>query len=282
MTQRSITLADVLVHLSEQEQRLLPKRWQVVGDIVVVKLKEPLLKRGKEVARALLVMHPSCRCVVADSGIEGQLRTPKRVMVYPEGESPYTVHRENGVLYAMDVCKVMFSKGNQLERMRMGHVGKGEVVVDMFAGIGYFSLPCAVWASPERVYAMELNPVAHRYLCEGITMNHVEDRVVPMLGSCLALEPPESAQRVIMGLIGEFTVVGDPVSYLERAIAFLDGAGVIHYHESVPSKLSPERPLGHIEQAAHSEGVCSEVMGVRRVKKFSPGVDHVVVDIKIF
>ncbi|HIH70299.1 class I SAM-dependent methyltransferase [Methermicoccus shengliensis] len=275
-------LMDVLAHLSPEERRLLPRRWQIVGDIMVVKLKEPLLSRRREIAKALLELHPMCRCVVLDFGIEGQLRTPKREVVYPEGASSYTVHRENGVLYPMDVCRVMFSKGNQFERMRMASVGHDEVVVDMFAGIGYFTLPCAVWASPRRVYAMELNPVAHSYLCEGITLNRVEDRVVPMLGSCLELEPPEPADRVIMGLIGDFSVVGHPVGYLRRAIGLLDGSGIIHYHESVPSVLSPQRPFEHIERAAALEGVSSEVMGMRRVKKFSPGVEHVVVDVKIF
>jgi len=282
MMRKGVALADVVPDLPLQERHLLPKSWQVVGDIIVVKLKEPLLRRETRIAKALLAMHPNCRCVVVDSGIGGQMRTPKRRVVYPQGESSYTVHKENGVLYPMDVCRVMFSKGNLRERMRMSSVGKDEVVVDMFAGIGYFSLPCAVWASPRRVYAMELNPVAYEYLCDAVSMNHVEDKVVPMLGDSLTLEPPEPAQRVIMGLIGEFGVVGDPVSHLKRAIELLDGTGVIHYHESVPSKLNPERPIGHIEQAASSKGVCYEVLGMRRVKKFSPGVEHVVVDVKIF
>jgi len=275
-------LGDVLAHFSPEERRYFPRRWQVVGDIIVVKLKEPLLSRKWEVAKALLELHPMCRCVVVDFGVEGRLRTPKREVVYPEGASSYTVHKENGVLYPMDVCRVMFSKGNQRERIRMGGVGHDEVVVDMFAGIGYFTLPCAVWASPRRVYAMELNPVAHSYLCEGITLNRVEDVVVPMLGNCLQLEPPEPADRVIMGLIGDFSVVGHPVEHLRRAIGLLESRGIIHYHESVPSVLSPQRPLEHIGRAAALEGVNHRVLDVRRVKKFSPGVEHVVVDVKIF
>jgi len=68
--------------------------------------------------------------------IEGPLRVPRREII--AGTCARTVHRENGVLFKLDAKKVMFSAGNLKERMRMSHFGKGEFVVDMFAGIGYF------------------------------------------------------------------------------------------------------------------------------------------------
>jgi len=69
-----------------------------------------------------------------------------------------TVHRENGVIFNLDARKVMFSAGNLKERMRMSLFGKDEFVVDMFAGIGYFTLQMAVHSRPRKIMAIEMNP----------------------------------------------------------------------------------------------------------------------------
>lgn len=54
-------------------------------------------------------------------------------------------HRENGILYSFDATKCMFSWGNLSEKLRMGRLNcEGEVIVDLFAGIGYFVLPFLV------------------------------------------------------------------------------------------------------------------------------------------
>ena len=48
-------------------------------------------------------------------------------------------------LYSFDATKCMFSWGNLSEKLRMGSLDcRDEIIVDLFAGIGYFTLPFLV------------------------------------------------------------------------------------------------------------------------------------------
>jgi tRNA wybutosine-synthesizing protein 2 len=191
------------------------------------------------------------------------------------GDRTVATHKENGVLYKLDTREIMFSSGNIDERIRMAGVCEdGEIVVDMFAGIGYFSLPMAVHSQPEKVYAVEINPVAFGYLKENTELNGVERIIEPILGDCQEMAPEGVATRVVMGyLSGE--------SYLTKAMRVVGDEGVIHYHENCPNELLPERPIENIEKAAMAEGRDVEVLDQRRIKSFAPGVSHMVLDVRI-
>jgi tRNA wybutosine-synthesizing protein 2 len=151
----------------------------------------------------------------------------------------------------------------------------GDVVVDMFAGIGYFSLPMAVHSKPEKVYAIEINPVAFGYLEENIRLNEVGHVVDPFLGDCLKMAPEGVATRVVMGYLsgGE--------TYLPKAMRIIGEEGIIHYHENCPNDLLPDRPASTVRDAAEKEGRDVEVMNQRRIKSFAPGVSHVVLEVSV-
>ena len=190
-------------------------------------------------------------------------------------EETETVHRENSVSFHLDASRVMFSPGNLRERMRMSRLGGGERVVDMFAGIGYFSIPMAVHSRPERILAIELNPNAYHYLCQNIRRNRVHDIVEPVLGDCAKVTPVGVADRVVMGMVQ----VTD--RYLEKGILALRPGGILHYHQTVPSWLYPEAAARDVERAAAALGRSAELLNCIRVKKFSPGVVHAVIDARI-
>ena len=261
--------------LSEAELASVPSGWQVLGDILIVSIPENLNEKKLLIARALLSMYPKCRSIVRDFGIEGQFRQPIRELLL--GTSTETVHKEHGCFFKQDVTKVMYSKGNLDERKRMSKTGSGEVVVDMFAGIGYFSIPMAVHARPKKIISIEINPESFAYLKENVSLNHVEDIITPILGDCSQAAPEGEADRVIMGY------VGTTHHYLEPAMkALKKSGGVLHYHETVPENLARTRPEERIKKAAGRLGKKVEVLATRRIKKYSPGVLHVVVDVRIF
>ncbi len=260
---------------TEAELACVPSGWHILGDIVIVSIPESLNEKKLLIARALLSMCPKCRSVVRDLGIEGQFRQPKRELLL--GTSTETVHKEHGCFFKQDVTKVMYSKGNLDERKRMSKMGSGEVVVDMFAGIGYFSIPMAVHARPKKIISIEINPESFAYLKENVRLNQVEDIITPVLGDCSQAAPEGEADRVIMGY------VGTTHHYLEPAMkALKKSGGILHYHETVPENLARTRPEERIKKAAGCLGKKVEILANRRIKKYSPGVMHVVLDAWIF
>jgi tRNA wybutosine-synthesizing protein 2 len=261
--------------LSEAEIACVPAGWQVLGDVIIVGIPKTLENKKITIAEALLSMYPRCRTVVRDFGIEGQFRQPKREILL--GSKTETIHKEHGCFFKQDVTKVMYSKGNFEERKRMSRLGKGEVIVDMFAGIGYFSIPMAVHSMPKKITGIEINPESFVYLKENIRLNKVEDIFVPICGDCSRFTPEGTADRVLMGY------VGTTHHYLEPAIkALKKSGGILHYHETVPESLARTRPQERIRKAASTLGKKVEILETRRIKKYSPGVLHVVVDALIF
>lgn len=257
-----------------QELVKVPAGWQVIGTVIIVTIPEDLEHRKMLIGEKLLQMYPRCSCVVKDKGIQGALRLPTREVI--AGHGTETIHKENCCAFKLDVAKVMFSKGNLAEKKLMSLSASDEVVVDMFAGIGYFSIPIAVHSSPKKVISIELNPVSFGYLQENIRLNCVENLVEPILGDCAIVTPEGVADRVIMGY------VGTTHNYLFKGIkALKPEGGILHYHETTPERLVFERPVNRIREAALEIGKEVEIVETRRIKKYSPGVWHVVIDAKI-
>jgi tRNA wybutosine-synthesizing protein 2 len=237
---------------------------KVIGDILVV--KEDVEDPSK------LLKTPGVNRIVKLGRINGLKREPDVKVIVGNGTE--TIHRENRCFFKLDVSKIMWSKGNTTERKRMSKIaGEGETIVDMFAGIGYFSIPMAVHSKPAKIYSIEINPVSYLYLCENINLNKVDGVIEPIRGDCREHAPSGIADRVLMGYIG------NTHEYLDVAMNVLKKGGIIHYHESVPDKLKFIRPVERIEKAASDAGEREvEIINRRIIKPYSPGVYHVVVD----
>lgn len=203
--------------------------------------------------------------------IQGTKREPVYKILY--GSETETINKENGCLFKLDLTKVMWSKGNNNERLRIAKlVGDGETVIDMFAGIGYFSIPIGVHSNAKEVISIEINPNSYNFLCENIKLNKLNN-VTPILGDCMVETPKFKADRILMGY------VKTTHHYLKVAIDSLNKDGIIHYHETVPEKLIDTRPIERIISQANDRDV--ELLKINKIKKYSPGVWHVVVDARI-
>lgn len=258
--------------IPESLTRLLPAKWEQFGEVLVLRLPHELDDHEEEVAMAYASVLRVKSVLRDEGGVTGDLRTP--VVRLLLGTDTVAVHRENEVLYRFDVSKLMFSSGNNDERARVAATPcDGEMVVDMFAGIGYFSIPLAVHQRPRKIIACELNPVSHSYLVENIGINHVEGIVEPVLGDNRSLEGESVADRVLMGY------VKTTHEYLNTAFRLIKNGGVIHYHETCPCDLLPARPVERLRAA--NPGGRVEVLELREVKSYSPGVSHVVVDARV-
>jgi tRNA wybutosine-synthesizing protein 2 len=262
-----------IVRLPEVLKPALPRKWERFGDVLVLRLDTSLDRYEAPVAEAYSKVLGTKTVLRDVGGIAGDLRQPvvRKIL----GSDTVTTHTENGVKFRFDAAELMFSSGNTDERARMAQLKcDGETIVDMFAGIGYFSLPIAVHQRPARVIACELNPVAHSYLVQNITLNKVDGIVEPVLGDNRDLGGESIADRVIMGY------VRTTHEFLPTAIRLVKDGGVLHYHETCPNDLLPERPVKHIKDGA--KGCRVVVEQYKQVKSYAPGVGHIVVDARIF
>lgn len=241
-------------------------KYKKIGDILILDNSHPdddydELSRRHNVKTIMKINH-----------IRGTKREPVYKILY--GGETETVNKENGCLFKLDLAKVMWSKGNNNERLRIARlVEDDETVLDMFAGIGYFSIPIGVHANAREVISIEINPNSYHFLCENIRLNKL-DNVTPILGDCKVETPKYRADRIIMGY------VKTTHHYLKAAIGSLNEGGVLHYHETVPEKLMNTRPIERIMSEADGREV--ELLKVNKIKKYAPGVEHVVIDARIY
>jgi tRNA wybutosine-synthesizing protein 2 len=259
--------------LTPEELEFLPNGFDRIGHVAIIGLPPQLKHRSAEVGRALLRLK-GVRTVALKGEVVGRCRMPQLKIIAGERFTE-TTHREHGCIFKLDVSRVMFSVGNLYERGRIAKlVRPGETVVDMFAGVGQFSIPIAKHSEAHKVFSIELNPVAYGYLYENIRLNKVGSVVKPLLGDCEKVAPRGVADRVVMGILHVTH------RYLPLAIQVLKpSGGVIHYHESAPHGMRFERPVERILAAADGRRV--EILNKRLVKRYAPAVDHVVIDAKI-
>lgn len=194
------------------------------------------------------------------------------------GDDDWVVRRESGVDYGYPMTRCMFSAGNVNERRRMGEVAsEGEVVVDLYAGIGYYTLPALVHGG-STAHACEWNPEAVKALRWGLEANGVGDRCTIHDGDnrITAQSLGGVADRVFLGLL--------PSSEegLEAAMGVLSpSGGTLHVHGLAPSKDHASW-VGDLLSSASSLRPGSDLShDLTRVKSYAPHWDHVVLDLRV-
>ncbi|MBN2733535.1 MAG: SAM-dependent methyltransferase [Methanomicrobiaceae archaeon] len=231
--------------------------YQMVGDIALIHGKKP----EKENLETLIGWKkPSC--ILHIEKYAGVRRIPCTTVLY--GKPKEVCHKENGCKYILDPSKVMFAMGNREEKRRIsGIVKKGERIADMFAGIGYFTIPAAL--SGSNIHAMELNSESFGYLQRNIIENKVTDKISAECGDCRDLLKGEY-DRAFMGHF-------DSVLMIQEILSHMKCGGALHIH-TINSACET------IKKACKDAGFNTEI-SVHRVKKYAPFRWHVVQDVTL-
>ena len=166
----------------------VPRSWERHGDLILLpsqSLKSETWQRvDKEELWTVVMETLRCKRLAKDARIspDGFRSSAAALLV---GTSPWVEHIDNGVTYVLDVTQTMFSSGNVTEKLRIGQWDcRHETVVDMFAGIGYFTMPYLVHSWAKVVHACEWNPVAMEGLRRGLVANGVSERCTLHEGDC--------------------------------------------------------------------------------------------------
>ena len=158
-----MALKEKIAETSGIPKSKIPGSFQVIGSISLLKFprNSRFSAKGKQkISEAVMKILPNVRTVCEISGIGGEFRKPK-IRFLAGDKSFKTIHKEHGISYAIDVSTTMFSKGNLFERQRLiSQIKPNEYIIDMFAGIGYFSLGLAKFSKAKRVISIEKNPVS--------------------------------------------------------------------------------------------------------------------------
>ncbi len=251
----------------------MPAGYQRLGRVLLLRLPERLRPYGREIGEAWRAELGVETVLVVAGPIEGELRTPRVERV--AGGPTETEVTEHGVRWRFDAARIMFAAGNRTERLRAGRlVRPGETVVDLFAGIGYFTIPAAR-AGAGLVIAVEKNPLAARYLRENAVANGVDRRVEVREGDNRSLALPAArADRVFLGYLPS------AIPWVPRALELLRSTGGwLHVHTVEDVRDALPRAIESVRRAVEGSGgrLLAEP-GAREVKPYGPGRSHVVVD----
>lgn len=265
----------VAQELGKDPSLAIPYGYQRVGNVLLVRLPESLEPHAKAIG-VLYREELGVDSVLSVGRVErGYRRTPSARII--AGKSGETLVKDGQVKWHLDASMLLYSAGNMEERHRMSAtVRPGEVVIDLFAGIGYFSIPAAKLGRASKVYAVEKNPVAYSYLTRNIAENGVDSSVIPVLGDNRDVDIPKGhADRAILGYL--------PTSlpFVARAAELIrPEGGTMHIHSVASVRCYPmvERA---VREAVARSGRRPGTIRARRVKSYGPSRDHVVADTEI-
>jgi tRNA (guanine37-N1)-methyltransferase len=259
----------------------VPQAFDIIGDIVVIDIPPQLKPYQNTIGEALLLTQKNVTTVLAKAGdISGIFRV--RDYDYIAGKhKTQTIHKEFGCQYHVDISKAYFSPRLSHEHERVAElVQDGETVVDLFAGVGPFSVLIGKRNSTAKVYSVDLNPDAVELLKLNVRANKVENHVFPMLADAREIAATKlkgKADRVIMNLP-------------ETAIEFVDAAcnaikpqgGVVHFYGFIRSPDTIENLKQHFSELVEKNGRKVEAfLYSKSIRETAPFESQVVLDAKI-
>lgn len=260
--------------LTTDEMEKVRTSFDIIGDIAIVEVPDELEKWGEKIGESLLEVHKHLKSVYKKSSkVKGEERL--RELTHLAGEKKtVTFYREHGCVFKVDVEKTFFSPRLSYERQRILELTKdGEVVVDMFAGVGPFAVLLAKYRDV-KVYAIDINPSAYELLKENIKLNKVDKKVIPILGDGATLAPKGIADRVIMNL----PMKDD--EYLDVAMDIVK-EGTIHFYGVSSEKDLYDSWTNFVREVAEKKGRKVEIRGKRIVRPYAPRRHHVALDIEV-
>lgn len=249
----------------------LKKSFDIIGEVVILEIPEELEGEKKAIAEAALKFTKRRAVYRKGSEVKGITRTRELEHLAGEDHSE-TIHQEFGTRIMLDVKKVYFSPRLATERKIItDQVEDGELILDMFTGVGPFALSIARHHEVE-VYAVDINPEAINYLKRNLELNKLQERIIPLEGDVKdILEGMDlKFDRVIMNL------PGSALEFLPTALEHLKPGGVVHYYQF---SRDTDDPVENIKNMAKDRRV--EILEIRKVKSTKPGEWHVAVDAKI-
>lgn len=267
--------------LDRTELEKLSSSFDIIGTIAIIKIPESLASKRKLIADALIEEIRPVKSVFCQvSAIEGDYRLRKLELISGEN-SPITVYKEHGCTFKVDVINTYFSPRLSTERLRIAKLTEpNEVIVNMFGGVGTFSIIISRYNKSAKVYSIDSNPIAIDMCRQNIEINKLRGNVFPVLG--------DAEQEIHKGLKGIAKRVLMPLpekakDFVDAAVSSLEnGSGMIHYfcHVGADNKKAAVQN-GIIDTSESFSKFDHTIRNVRVVREVGPRFYQIVSDVMV-
>jgi tRNA wybutosine-synthesizing protein 2 len=223
----------------------------------------------------LLKKNTKVNSIYQHLGTIGENRRPYLKHIFGD-QNTIVSHKENGVVYELDLTKSTFSQGNsQLRRKLLKNILQTETVLDMFAAVGNLSLHIAFHKNI-KLLAIEKDQEVFKYLEKNIEINGLTN-VEPYNIDCRDFKTDIIVDRVFMGY---HNITYD---HFKVALRSVKTYGLIHLHPLIYSRNKEEELRKYKLRLyfwARLTNHKIEFETIDRVKKYSPNIEHYEVIIK--
>lgn len=267
--------------LEPVERHVIFSSYDVIGDIIIMKIPNSLQHKKYTIGKQLLESMKHVKCVfLQTSSVDGDFRL-RRLELLAGVDRTVTEYHEHGCRFRVDVGKVYFSPRLSTERHRIAErVRDNEIITNMFAGVGTFSILIAKQNPCSTVFSIDSNPKANNLCLVNTRLNNVQDRVFPLCGDAKYI-----AGNLLAGLSDRVLM---PLP--EKAMEFVDSAvaclrnnrGSIHYfaHIKAQNRKDADR-AGKLATTEAFRNYNHELGTTRIVREVGPRLYQIVSDVLV-
>ena len=267
---------------AKEEIERVYSSFDIIGDIIIIKIPEELEEKKEIIAKTLINKIKTVKTVFQQiSSVQGEYRTRRLCFLTGINKSS-TEYREHGCIFKVDVLKTYFSPRLATERLRVSKlIGNNEIIINMFAGIGTYSIILAKKNPDCIVYSIDSNPYANDLCIINSKLNKVQDRVIPILGNARTIISNQlkgKATRVLMPLPEQ------AAEFIDSAIMALENnKGIIHYFAHIKAKNKLDAlEEGKVNCHNHFQCYQYKIISGKVVREVGPRIYQTVFDLEIF
>ena len=269
--------------LSSEELNQIYNSFDIIGDIAIIKVPNGKIFNAEKAAKQIMDVNKNVKTVlVQTSPILGDFRVRNLRLIAGEDKTT-TKYKESGCVFAVDVEKCYFSPRLSHERSRIASLVKSaETVVNMFSGVGCFSIIIAKTVSKTKVFSIDINPIAVKYMEENVRLNRVYGKVIPLFGDSkdiINVQLQGEADRVLMPLPEK------ALEYLPYSVSALKKTGGwIHYYDfqyAAGNEKPVEKTKLKVAQKLDNLGISYIFAFSRVVRSTGPNWYQTVLDIQV-
>ena len=264
--------------LSTKESDELISAFDQIGHIIIIRIPDSLTSKKKLIGETLLDQVKSAKSIFyQSSSVDGEFRTRDLEILAGEDKTE-TEYKESGCRFFVDVRNVFFSPRLSSERTRIAEfVNDGEVMVNMFGGVGIFSIIAAKMKKCT-VFNIDINPFATKLCKKNIAINRLVGNVISIHGDASQVinsQLENKSDRTLM-LLPEKSD-----EFLNLAIQTTKNNGIIHYYSHIHADKKSDAAKLSEQHYLDVTSVKSTILGSKIVRPVGPRFYQTVIDTKI-